>query len=222
MKQDITIQFDDGTKFYVPNFIEDGIQQELFMSMSYFEKEILDDLESYLRLDSVIFDVGANIGNHSIYWARRSGGRTVHAFEPVDGTFKMLSRNIELNSLESQIVTYNVALGAAEGSARISHYDKENIGATRLSISSTWDIKVAPLDGLANSLDRVDFIKIDTEGFELDVLKGSAQTIDRCKPVIFVEIFESNKKKVFEFMRSKGYFLQKQYEWSNFLFSAEK
>jgi hypothetical protein len=54
-------------------------------------------------------------------------------------------------------------------------------------------------------LAKIDFIKIDVEGFETDVLLGAAQTIERCKPVILIEVFENSREKVNKLMEQYGY-----------------
>lgn len=128
---DSIFQFDD-VRFYVPYYPIDMIQRHIVNTKTFFEQEILESLNKYIPENSVIFDIGANIGNHSIYWCIRRNVSKIYAFEPVRDTFEILKRNIELNGLRDKVVLHNIGLSDRRGEAGYVNYRMENIGSTRL------------------------------------------------------------------------------------------
>ncbi len=211
----------DGARFSVPYALTDFIQSTLFLSKNYYEIDILKDLDRFLPDTGVFVDAGANIGNHTIYWALHGAKRTIHAFEPVESTFKMLTKNARLNELEDQVVNHQCALGERSGRAKISKFDLMNIGGTQIKGDESGEIQVETLDSVTIAFPRLDFLKIDTEGFELKVLRGGEQTILKHKPLIFVETFEQNRNEVFSYLADLGYKLLKEYPDDNYLFQSQ-
>lgn len=128
---DSIFQFDD-VRFYVPYYPIDFIQRHIVNTKTFFEQEILESLDKYIPENSVIFDIGANIGNHSIYWGIRRNVSKIYAFEPVRDTFEILKRNIELNGLKDEVVLYNIGLSDRKSEAGYVDYRMENIGSTHL------------------------------------------------------------------------------------------
>jgi FkbM family methyltransferase len=219
--KDGMIELPDGARFFLPDCIEDSVQRRILLSNNYYEYDLLGDLETRLPNEGVFFDVGANIGNHTIFWARR-GARTVHAFEPVRSTFELLEKNVSLNNLSANVVSHNFGLGEAVGSARVVKFTHENIAATQLGEHADGDLAIGVLDEFARAAGRVDFIKIDTEGFELKVLRGAREAIAAHRPIILVEVWPRNQNDVFSWMRSNGYALAKTYPVDNFLFEPAR
>jgi FkbM family methyltransferase len=107
----------------------------------------LKDLDKFIPAEGVFFDVGANIGNHSIYWAKR-GGRTIYAFEPIQSIFSILSRNVELNSLQQVVRCKNVVIGAGCGRAEVVFFEKGNIGGTQIAASADGNLIIDSIDNL--------------------------------------------------------------------------
>jgi FkbM family methyltransferase len=154
----------------------------------------------------VAIDGGANIGVHTISFARAMvGWGSVHAFEPQERIFYMLAGNVALNNLLNARV-YWVALGKQTGSIQIPLLDYEvpaNFGGLNLRpracFDTGWDIgqpvdskdtvpvAMVRIDDLR--LPRVDLIKLDVEGMEAEALAGAQATLARCHPVIFAEQF---------------------------------
>jgi FkbM family methyltransferase len=214
---DAPVLLPDGSRLLVPNCVEDGIQRDIFCSQDYFEAELLRDLEAKLPSAGVFADVGANIGNHSIFWASR-GSRSVHAFEPMPSTFALLQKNISLNRFADRIHAHNVGLGDREGRASVKKFTSENIGATEIVENPSGGMILSRLDDFAGELGSLDFLKIDTEGFELKVLRGAAQTLMNFAPIILVEITRKNKAAVFRLLLAAGYALTMEYPEYNYLF----
>ena len=133
-------------------------------------------------------DAGANIGLFSLY-ARALGAGKVYSFEAVAETSRILRRNLALNGAMKAV---NIALGAEKGKAEIkfntrgegsSMIDCGDAGVNReITYSGRRLVKVVPLDSLVKG--RVDFIKIDVEGYEKNVLLGAERIIKKYKPVL--------------------------------------
>lgn len=142
-------------------------------------------------------DVGANIGLMSIFASNCVGNQgQVLAYEAHPKTAELLKENIELNQLMNiQVCQY--ALGSEEGKTKIYDNWQINRGGASLIVktndSVAFDIEIHQLDNniLSNLIPKV--IKIDVEGFELEVLKGASETIKKYQPILIVEFSEMRK-----------------------------
>jgi len=150
-------------------------------------------IERCVKRGDVCIDIGANVGAISFALAKRVGSHgKVCACEPGDFLFKRLVDNIRLNSGYEKIV-FPFNLGFSDKKEiRLWNEDKQNRGnAGFLFIDSNQDerVELVPLDHFftEQGLDRLDFVKIDVEGMEYEVIKGAAQTINKYKPVIWYE-----------------------------------
>jgi FkbM family methyltransferase len=138
-----------------------------------------------------VLDVGANIGCTAL--ALSSMAATVHAFEPSPTTFEFLCAN---TSVASNIAPHNYGLGAKNGAFDLTFAPNNRSGgfvSDKLTASDGHTVErivVRKLDRMVRSLKlrAVDFIKIDVEGFEGNVIKGGAKTIRRFKPVVALEL----------------------------------
>lgn len=155
-------------------------------------------LKSILRPDHVFFDVGANVGVFTLLAAKRLRDGCVHAFEPSSMHLFKMHNNIKLNGFRN-IVVNPIALSNT-ASHRTLYFPKgtgllQNTGMATLFEGLFTDYTAEHVQ--ANRLDdyvieqiltRVDVLKIDVEGSELDVLIGGVRTLDRFKPVIVMEV----------------------------------
>ena len=209
----------NNTKFYVPNYPYDLIQTTIVDSGSFFEIDILKKLDPYLNEDSIILDVGANIGNHTVYWAHIRKVRHVYSFEPVLQTYAKLVKNIEINNLQNRVNAYNYGCASETIRASEIHFSANNIGETRLEKNDDGCLRLIALDQWMEETnpEKIDFIKIDVEGFEKETLLGAERLINKYKPICFVEILGSDDF-VFRYFEKKGYFCKKAYECGNYLF----
>jgi FkbM family methyltransferase len=155
---------------------------------------------------SVVLDIGANIGNHSLFFSPHC--MRVVAYEPNPRTFKVLSLNSEL---ASNIDCRNKALSDATGRARLSQ-SPENMGASSLSSAVSREGEVlVDICALDDELDLgpVRLIKMDIEGHELKALKGAQALITRTRPIILFEQqprdFVDGRSEVIELLRGMGY-----------------
>jgi FkbM family methyltransferase len=142
-----------------------------------------------VRPGQCVFDIGANIGAHTVALAAIVGpqGR-VTAFEPQRVIFQMLNANVALNALQN-VATHQMALGSAAGSLKVPPLDytgENNFGGLSLeNIKQGEDVAMSTFDSL--SVRACDFVKIDVEGMEIEVLKGMAETIRHFRPAMYVE-----------------------------------
>lgn len=132
-----------------------------------------------LRRGDVVLDIGAYIGDTALIFLDR--GCIVHAFEPYPDAFHCLTHNAP------GAICYNAAVGNGEPAEFNPSAIDGNL-ATRSLRQSAGDGKTLRIDDLA--LARVQFIKIDVEGYEPLVLDGASETISRCRPIILVEAYD--------------------------------
>ncbi|MDR2165737.1 MAG: FkbM family methyltransferase [Zoogloeaceae bacterium] len=221
-----TVELPCGVKFYVPMYPADRIQCDQVERRRFFEQDILDDLSRYIPDAAVILDVGANTGNHSIYWARIHNAKRVHSFEPVPLTYGILCENIRLNGLGDIVIPHNFGLGDQDGDARIENFPVDNIGAARIGYAGNdrapTGLKVARLDSLDLGEEKIDFVKIDVEGFERQALAGMEKTLRKHMPAVLVESFRANIDFTKEFFKALGYGEAIPYEQENYLFLPDK
>lgn len=192
--------------FYLPNLdLINGefIQNRIFLEQNYFEIFNLSQLRKYVKENAVILDIGANLGNHTVFFAKECGAKKVYAFEPTRKTFQILEENIRINNLNSIVVAMNIALGEKDTKANVIVNTKD-AGSNHVEENIDGNVIMNTLDGLSLS-DKIDFIKIDVEGFELEVLKGAKETIAKDHPDIFIEIFNKNYDKVHDLLTQMGY-----------------
>lgn len=191
-------------KFYIPDYKTDAMQRYYLMTDNWHDHDFIGEFtRDYLKPDMEIVDVGGNIGNHTIYWALHASPRRIHTFEPNIHTFEILKRNIELNDLDNVVELNNSGVGSKEGFCNSVIVSVENSGSNQIKVDSDGSIPVVTIDSLG--LEHLDFVKIDVEGMEYDVLLGGIETIKRFKPIILAEIFEENYKKVNDLLISMGY-----------------
>lgn len=174
-------------------------------------EKILDLVASVYNFEdersNVVLDIGANIG--CISQAIVAHGYNLHFFEPQPEVFEVCSTNVlstksivDRGGYIRSTVSYKCALGSAPGIAKmpkVAYSDKGNFGGLGIGMNigrGTYDVPVDTLDN-KYSLDKctmkVAFIKMDVEGFELEVLKGGTELIKRDKPVMYIEDDRSDK-----------------------------
>jgi FkbM family methyltransferase len=149
-------------------------------------------LEAVLRPGDVVLDVGAHIGTFAVPLARVVGIEgVVVCFEPVPATARLLDANVELNGLGRIITTRRRAVAADEAHYRVVDADPDNTGARFLEPAPRGMVTAVGLDGWLEHnqwVARVDLLKIDTEGMELDVLAGASATLAEHSPMVYAEI----------------------------------
>jgi len=155
----------------------------MFGRTAYQGKKQLATIDLCTRLGrlQVAVDVGAHIGHWSMNLAKHFG--QVLAFEPVQEHRDCFRMNVDALN----VTLHDCALGQARGSVRMN-VERGNTGNSSIDASGGavgGDVEMHTLDSF--QLTHIDLIKIDTEGFEVQVLRGAEETIKRCRPVIIVE-----------------------------------
>lgn len=207
----------NNIQFFVPNYPFDVIQKIIVNTNNFFEQDILEDLNQFLPSNPVICDIGANIGNHTLYWLFNNKADFIYCFEPKLETFNILEKNIEINHVKDKTKCFNLALSDSSTKLSIQSFSQDNIGANVYCKNQTGNTTALPLDEI--TIDKkIDFMKIDVECMEVDVLSGAENTIKKHLPVIFIETFEKNHRKVDEFLNKLGYSMIKEYPNSNYLY----
>ena len=187
---------------------------KLFAKLILLRKQ--PNFEKILYLESVnkgdvVFDVGANCGYFTTLFSKlvTSYGE-VHAFEPVPETYSLLFKN----TLKMPNVRLNnLAIGESRGKAVISYDLNDSEKATIVHSSTSKEkhaeINVISLDDYVeeNNIRKIDFVKCDVEGFELNALKGMKKTLAMHLPQISIEVTLKNKEKLelINLLESLGY-----------------
>jgi len=168
------------------------IGQALMQYGEYSEIEA-EFLQRWIDRPSVVVEVGANIGTHTLPLAKRAaavGGELV-AFEPQPFVFQNLCANLALNGMEN-VRAWPWACGAEAGTLYFpqpNYSQPGNFGAVSMRADATAGMVSVPcarLDTLLGDSD-VSLIKMDLEGGELAALQGGLQTLRRCRPVLYLE-----------------------------------
>lgn len=173
----------------------------------------LDLLLPLIIPGDVVIDVGANIGTHTIPFAKRVGlTGAVLAFEPQPQLWELLSLNVGANCFKMPVALYQEALGASNCEQQVASLpplDKPfNFGALPLS----GDTHMAPhkvqfrtIDTVLSPTTDVRLIKIDVEGMESSVIAGARETIRRCQPILYVENNGDDSRSINAALASIGY-----------------
>jgi FkbM family methyltransferase len=138
---------------------------------------------------SLVVEVGANIGAHTVELSRLVGGDgEVHAFEPQRIVFQALCANLALNQC-ANVFARQAALGAEKGTILVPALNpavRSNFGGVSLTnVSSGEPVDVLTLDGL--DLPACHLLKVDVEGMEVEVLRGAQSTLDLYRPILYLE-----------------------------------
>lgn len=169
--------------------------------------ENIKEIEDLMQFAAgTVLDVGANVGSHSINFARKA--EAVYAFEPQPKTFYNLCANLLLN-LVHNVLPFNMALGNYNGETRVANLDptKPNTPMGVQVGNGQQPVAMRTIDSLGIS--PIHFIKIDVEGYELEVLRGATDTLKKENPIIYVEIHDKRLiQPIVTFMMDLGYLAQ--------------
>lgn len=154
-------------------------------------------IKNEINSGDVILDIGANIGYYTLMFARLVGKNgQVYAFEPEQYNFNLLKENITLNNYNN-VQIEQVAVSNFNGKATL-HISKNKTGMHRLHQSvyceNSTEVDVLKIDDylMKKNIKKIDFIKIDVEGAELDVLQGMINTIIQNKVKLLLEFIPEN------------------------------
>ena len=157
------------------------------------EKPELNMIKNLVKENSVILDIGANIGWYSMNLPKLIPNVQIYSFEPVPETFDYLRQNIEINNLEN-IKIFNFGFYDKEEIIPVNYYPEYTCATSIAKLSKTNKVHSIPcnfrkLDNFINENNlKIDFIKCDTEGSEIFVFQGGLETLKNQKPIIFTEM----------------------------------
>ena len=187
-----------GIKYAVD--LSEGIDLSMFL-FGNFQKHVSQNERLSLPQDAIIFDVGANFRMMTLQFAKQASLGKVYSFEPTFYAFSKLKKNLELNpELAKRIVAIqNFVSSSTSGEPDIKAYASWKGGGVVKGAKhqvhggiakSTDGIGAVSLDNFCEQkvIKRLDFIKIDTDGYEFEVLKGAQKVISKFSPIIIFEV----------------------------------
>ena len=207
MTYNVIKQTDIGYILYNPNDEYVGRSIEHYGD---YQREELKLFSQYVKPGDTVLDIGANIGSHTLWFANRVGskeGGRVLAFEPQRLTYQTLCANMALNSVMC-VDCKHMGVGSAQKIIKVPVLNpemKNNFGGLSIKDHEEGeDVAIVPIDHI--NLSSCDFIKIDVEGMEPEVLMGGLKTIYEHKPVIYLEVDrDENNPLLLEIMDSLNY-----------------
>lgn len=168
--------------------------------------------------NSVVFDVGVNIGWTALHMAKICEEGAVYGFEPDKKNYQSFQQNLDRNSQIKNLTVYHSALGASKGLVDITVIEPSNRGGNHISVNTSHsrpgEIELNKLDDYTQklSLKKIDLIKIDTEGYELQVLIGAKNSLLQFNPTLYIEVNNDNLRRqgdsaaqLFKFLVLLGY-----------------
>lgn len=198
---------------------EDHIYKYILENGNFYEIDLLNyiyTLKSSIcsnKNNNIVFDIGANIGNHAIFLSTFIADHLI-AIEPNVTVLPTLRRNLSKNV--SNYTLYECAVGEEPGRGRmiVPNNTSDNVGAAQVDMQSEEsDVEITTLDALFsawketnNTPINVTLLKIDVEGMELKVLKGGVHIINEFRPHIVIEApNKQDLKNINAFLRPLGY-----------------
>ncbi len=182
-----------------------------------FEQDTVNAVLKLVKPGDTVFDIGANVGCHSLLFANLVGpeGKVV-AFEPTDWGYKKLSRNFELNNYKN-IKLEKLALSDCEAfSSEYKFRSQWFISGARTKKEKGF-VNYITLDKYVEeqSINRINLIKIDVDGYECKIIRGGKNIIEKFKPVIIVELGDTWLRSVGDSIESLYSCLESSYLFFN-------
>jgi FkbM family methyltransferase len=166
-------------------------------------------------------DCGANIGVHAIEWAiAMTGWGSVIAVEAQERIYYALAGNIAINNCFNAVAVHaavssesgvmkvpvpNYMTASSFGSLELRPTGRNEFIGQAIDYSDAKTVQVQKLALDALQLPRVDFIKIDVEGMEIEALEGGRQTVERCRPILLIEQIKANGETLRKWLLDRGY-----------------
>ena len=175
--------------------------------------------------DVVFFDVGANLGQTIKKMKLEFPGSKIYAFEPSRSCYEILKNDLDVEN----VLVFNNAVGSRNGKIKFNEYSwgamssilKRSYGSAQ--IIDIYDVDLIAIDSFCNlnSISKIDLLKTDTEGFELEVLKGASEMLEQNKiQFVYLEVFfkenfigQGSFGDIYNFLLGKGFELVKIYDF---------
>lgn len=200
-----------GTGVMIDGVDGDHITKSIYESKNFYEPEMLQFIESLSPRGTVV-DVGANIGNHAVFFGLFTPCEQVLAVEPYPLAFDLLRQNIFQNGLGGIVHPIPAALGSRPGHCDIVPGPSSNIGTTLTKAGNTTTMTTLD-DIVGNS--AVSLVKIDVEGNEVDVLSGGLRLLTNQSPLLFIEAAsDRDKYRIDSMLNPLGYRDKAVFNWT--------
>ncbi|MDB5808188.1 MAG: hypothetical protein JWN94_310 [Betaproteobacteria bacterium] len=197
-------------RFFVRNPFD--LIHRRFLTHGFFELRELEYIERWVGTGAAIVEVGAYVGNHVVYYARFMRPRSILVLEPNPGAITSLRHNLSENAVSNaDLGQLGIGIAATAGAYELACEANTNLGATRLVRAAHGTIKCVPLDKLISA--KVDFMKIDVEGMELEVLAGAERVIAQSRPKIMIEVFRSQMPWFNAWLETHQYSVKHQFDY---------
>lgn len=184
-------------------YIDKGQFDEIALKGEDFHEQVmLEKIKSLGYLHGVWLDIGAHVGNHTIFFSNHCKADEVWAYEPTATTFEVLKENVS-NNCKNTVRLFNCAVGAKVGKCRLKEVDRPGQN------SVTYQKGNVPMEIVGDISAQVALVKIDVEGFEFEVLRGAMPMLERDLPELFIETFD-DPQKILDILPA-GYKLIKRY-----------
>ena len=194
------------------------LQNNIMLIPGVYERPLIDWAVQFLSKGGGNFvDIGAHVGSWTLIMAKHA--KNVTAFEPQKMRYYQLCGNIAINGLDNvTAINYGLASPDRSGSSlMLTKFGKDTgsstlrpdvVENTRHEVQGLEMVQIKCLDEF--NLNGVSLIKIDVEGYELEVLKGALQTLERCRPSIILELwsddqYERMRKETIEWLEEHHY-----------------
>lgn len=172
-----------------------GTIQSYELIARHTDDKMLAAIDAFSDHDTVIYDVGANVGIYTAALAATTPERRVISFEPAPQNVAHLRSTVELNELEDRVDIHHCGLGETADRRRfyvstypeLSGFDRESATRWEATVAETVEVRVRPLDDIISTAPPPDVIKIDAEGSAPAVLAGAQRTLRTHHPTLFIE-----------------------------------
>lgn len=198
--------------------LQDEMQFPVYYNL--FEAQYKKCIDAILNDATVVCDVGANIGQYTLYFAFK--GKKVYAFEPMPNIIDHLKKHISLNAVEDKITVVTKALTSSNGTLKFSLPKSDNSGTASTVLGRSQNTgEIIEVEGITldfflstiRNKEKIDLIKIDIEGAELFSLKGMTSLLSsENKPILILEMNDDMMKMagyvpddVLHFLEQYGY-----------------
>jgi len=181
-----------GSKMYLdPN--DEGISRDLLFDRTREEKST-KEFKNILKKGMSIVDIGANIGYYVLMESKIIGNKgMVYAIEPVPKNIEMLKKSVALNDYKNIKISQK-ALGDKDGEVNFYLSDKSNLGgivkSKHTGDSEVIKVELTTLDNYLKGKGKIDFVRMDTEGSEYEILNGMKQILKTKNLGLFIEIHQ--------------------------------
>jgi FkbM family methyltransferase len=179
-RQPFLLEFTNGYRLLIRTPGDAWSAHETFLDRHYQKASVpLED-------DWVIIDIGADIGSFSIYAARQNPHGVIYAYEPFKGSFDLLRKNLQLNGIDGRVQVFNQAVSGHDGIISLDTDWPEPTQYTTVTDGGQLDVPCVSLDTIFNQhrITACDYLKIDCEGSEYDILfQAGPETMARIKRI---------------------------------------